>query len=337
MAVNEAKIGTPPPAHAPKESTRDERPMTTAEIEAQMRAARANEKPLPTFAPVAEKQVRLPPGIKPSDPDAVAQFQAWTKAGSPANWDAEAFRAAAVAVAAVVPRGTGADASSGANLAEKSRNFAENRPDPAVDLVELYGDSASRAVTEAFADVVAAKLPPPEPARPLPPAASDSESPSRGVPKGNLPPDKQITGGFGVSAGAASLEYVPLDGSEVCKLLQGLLLLTAEQIQNDLRLSLAVTYPRVRARVELIVESYTGDADFKIVRHLPEQNRAPVDVARQHADEVCFVIVAQRQEFGADGKPESPANALRAEMGLEIPHKQLIDTPTGRVIVDRRS
>ena len=310
-------IGHVPPAHAPKETSQ---PLTTEEVERQMALARAHEKPQVTFSPPADQQIRLPPGVSSGDPDAVAQFQAWTRANAPADWDAASFRAGGSGVAVKI-EGSGA----------KTPKSADLRPDPAAIAVldgAFRALDGERAVAAPVADAPKSHQP----------AASDSESPSRGVPKGTTDPGKAITGGFGVSTAGISREYIPMDGSEVCLLAQALLVDLAEQIARDLRFSLAVTYPRVRVRAELIVESYVADADFRVTRVAadPEGRLTPEEIARLHADEVVFVVVNQRQEVAADGRADSPANALRGELGLEIPHKQLVETPTGSVVVDRR-
>lgn len=326
-----AKIGTPPPAHAPRETSQ---PLTTEAMAAQLAKARAHEKDLPTFAPPPDQQVALPPGVKPGDPDAVAQFRAWIDAKRPTNWDAAAFRAGVVAPVADVPRGTPAAPVDPVSAAGSAR------PDP----TELEGSDAIAAVSAAFAAmtegktaVTEGKTADPPPLERRQPAASDTESPSRGIPSPISDPGKQIKGGFGVAAAAAGLEYIPLDGRELGTLLQAFLVEIAERLTNDLRFSIAVTYPRVRARVELIVESYMSETDFRIVRHFPEINRAPLEIAREHADEICFVIANERREVAADGSVSAPANAIRAELGVEIPHKQVIETPAGRLVVDRQS
>lgn len=303
------QIGHVPPAHAPRESTLDSRPMTTEEVEAQMALARRHEKTLPPLAPRAEDQMRLPPGVKPGDPDAVEQTRAWIAAGAPGEWPI-------------------------------SPKMAEIAP-------EIASDPALAAVDTALAVLEAAKVPAaarpsvvetpaaaPEPYRP---AASDSESPARGIPKPIADAGKAITGGFGVASAAGSGDYIPLDGNELCALAQGLLVDLAERLSKDLRFSIAVTYPRVRCRVELIVESFMVDSDFRVQTVAVEKGETALEVARALGDEICFVVVNQRQEVDARGNAESPANAMRGELGLEIPRKQVIATPTGTVVVDRRN
>jgi hypothetical protein len=135
------------------------------------------------------------------------------------------------------------------------------------------------------------------------PAASNTDSPSRGMPRPQAP-DKAITGGWG----NISDSYEPLNGAEV----RATALLLADELvkilDNDLRFTLASTYPRVEISLELKVNSYLADQPL--------------------------VIRRQRREFNERDESETPANAMRAEIGSEPPRKQAIDTPGGRMFVD---
>lgn len=168
-------------------------------------------------------------------------------------------------------------------------------------------------------------------AEPYRPAASNTDSPSRGVPRPIADPGKRITGGFG-DVGEA--QYFPLDGLELKVLIEALLDDLHARIQDDLRFARAMTYPRVRARVEIIVECYAADAGFVIPKIAKPHEKTPIDVARSHADECVFILSSQRQEFDEDNQPQSAPNAIRQELGMGIPRKQSVQTPGGRMIVD---
>jgi len=126
------------------------------------------------------------------------------------------------------------------------------------------------------------------------------------------------------------------------------------QITNDLRFSMAICYPRVTARVIVEIEAYNADAtrvsgirgatravdgdgsydpSFSITK-IAAHDKTPLAIARECANEVCFVVRADKVEMTATGESISPPNAIRAELGLVIPRKQAIVTPQGRLIVD---
>lgn len=186
-------------------------------------------------------------------------------------------------------------------------------------------------------------IPPPPPAAqptptgfvdpPLPyqRAASDTDSPSRGIPRAVADPGKQVTGGFG-DAGQA--QYYPLDGLELKELVRSLLDKLNARIEDDLRFSMAITYPRVAVRLELIVEGYPVDASFQIPTVLPPHEKTPIDVAREYGNEIVFVVREQHVEMTADGESVTPPNLLRQELGIRVPRKQAVMTPTGRQLVD---
>jgi hypothetical protein len=162
------------------------------------------------------------------------------------------------------------------------------------------------------------------------PAESDTDSPSRGMPRPIADPGKQITGGFG---NFGELQYFPMDGSELRELVLMLLDKAAEQIRTDLRFSIAMTYPRVTARVRIEVEGYATDANFAIEKVRADE-RVPIDVAREYADEVVFILVQERREFDEAGEPENPPDRLRDELGLVKPRKQMVQAGASRIIVD---
>lgn len=296
------KIGTPPPPGAPVEKTQ---PLTAEALQAQLAAASRNEK---TLAPLNfAKTAQIPPvsAMKKDDLPVAAPAR-------PDPSATDAFHVEPTAAAA-------ADAVS--------------TPDPPPAAVELTGDAANSALTDAFHRLQAARkaeAPAAGPDEPYRPAASDTDSPSRGVPRPVADPGKQPTGGFGAVGEA---QYFPMDGSELKLVVEGLLGTIAHRIQNDLRFSPAICYPRVRVRAEVIVESYAVDP-WIVPVVAKEHDRTPLDVAREYGHEVVFVLVEQRQEFTKDGEIESPANAIRMEIGVVPPRKQMVEVPGGRMMVD---
>lgn len=163
------------------------------------------------------------------------------------------------------------------------------------------------------------------------PAASDTESPSRGQPRPVDDPGKKITGGFG-DAGEA--QYFPLDGSELRELIYALMDQLHARLQDDLRFTMAICYPRVSARVVIEVEAHVADQSFDIPKVMVPYAKTPIEVARAHGDQVVFALVAERVEMEADGTSITPPNQTRLDLGLTIPRKQAIETPTGRQLVD---
>ena len=194
---------------------------------------------------------------------------------------------------------------------------------------------------------------------PTQPAASNSDSPSRGMPGTAYSPHRAkdplaVEGGFGIGSG----EYFALDGQEMKVCLQQLLdevlsqaendarvvglsgatgatlalraILLADtedqtvtlenaganpdgdlvaaittlcdafhrDLQTDLRMGLAWTYPSYGVILTLTVCAYAGHEGFTIQKH--------------------------RREFDETGEPETPPDALREELGLPIPGRQVV-------------
>lgn len=162
------------------------------------------------------------------------------------------------------------------------------------------------------------------------PAASNTDSPSRGMPRAVDDPGKAITGGFG-SPGEA--QYYAINGLELQEVVRKLLDQLNERITNDLRFSIAITYPRISVRLKLEVESHAQNAGVEIV-YAKKDERTPLDVAEAHADEVCFVLREVKREFDDDGVPENPPDRMREELGLPVPRKRMIQAGATRVMVD---
>lgn len=174
-------------------------------------------------------------------------------------------------------------------------------------------------------------IPPPDPTKHLP-AASNTDSPSRGIP--TITPEKRITGGFGDTGEA---QYYPLDGSELRALVNALMDGIHARIEDDLRFNLAVTYPRCTARVVVEIEAYGQDQTMTVEKvMIPPHERTPMEVARLYGDQIVFCVVAERAEMTEDGQSLAPPNQTREELQLPIPRKTAVDTPGGRMIVDVR-
>lgn len=162
------------------------------------------------------------------------------------------------------------------------------------------------------------------------PAASQTDSPSRGIPQPIADPGKVITGGFG-DAGEA--QYYPLDGSELKELVRHLMDELNSRIEDDLRFHIAITYPRIRARVIIEVEGYAQEHGFQIQREIARE-KTPVEIARLHGDQVVFALVALRQEFDQEGTAENPPDRMRDELQIPKPRKQYVGTGMARSLVD---
>lgn len=309
--------GVAPPAHAPYEVA-DASSGAAAQI-ALMRERGGNEKELAPFNPSAHPQLARPVVAAPPIMT--------TESGG-----------AAPPPPPVVDNGapTVPPSSSQASVSVPPTSPTVSSPlTPAVVVApERAEDAGSSPAVEA---VQPAPTPPssfsarPSTAEPYQPAASNTDSPSRGIPTPIADRGKQISGGFG---DVLEAQYFPLDGSELKALVEALLDDCYVRIQHDLRFSMAATYPRVRARVEVVVEGWAEDQSQAIIAYGKPHDRTPLDVARAKADEICFVVVAAREEFDAEGNVSSPPNAIRAELGLTAPQKQRVQTPGGPMIVD---
>lgn len=169
------------------------------------------------------------------------------------------------------------------------------------------------------------------------PAASEGESPSRGILPDLTPPKgkKEITGGFGDSGEA---QYYPLNGEELRQLVLALCDTVVAEIANDLRFSMGLVYPRAKVRIRVEVEGHAEDnnAGFVIEKvRVPKEGQpgsTPLDVARQRASDVIFVVSVGRQEFAEDGHSDAPPDAMRDELGLEKPRMTRLNGPYGGIV-----
>ena len=150
---------------------------------------------------------------------------------------------------------------------------------------------------------------------PAAPAASDTDTPTRGIPKPILDPGKQITGGWG-GAGGFEPQYYALDGTELRALVLSIWKELAGQLDIDLRFGIACTYPQVAARVTIEITGAHASAQVN-------------DVAFT-VDSRVLLLTGEKVD-----DQSTPADALRVEAGLERPFKRTIKTATGTFIVDR--
>lgn len=165
------------------------------------------------------------------------------------------------------------------------------------------------------------------------PAASDTDSPSRGVPRAISDPGKKITGGFGV---AGPPQYFPLDGSELREAVLSLFDQHVKRLQNDLRFHPGITYPRVTVEVVVRVKGWAQDNDFEMKKVTVHDGKITDAVAQEAGlTPVDIEETEILREFAEDGTPENPPDRVRDALGLEKPRKQFVETPTGRQLVDR--
>lgn len=150
---------------------------------------------------------------------------------------------------------------------------------------------------------------------PLPhhPAGSDTDTPSKGIPKPIHDLGKQITGGWGEPTGG---QYFALDGNELRVLIESLMADLKKQMTVDLRFSIALTYPQVRARVLIQIDGADQAAGI---------------------NDVKFDLIAAKV-FEADAvaldDQSTPADALRGAAGLKKPHKHLVKSGIGHQFAD---
>lgn len=358
---------TAPPADAPAQVTLPGSERPTA---GQIAQARRNEQELPVFAPkpMTAEQIRAFLG---KDPAAVPLSP--RDAAKPASiilTDAEASPVPKPIISSVKPvdqpirsklrrvlrpivdQLTGGQQLTGTHLNGIPDHAAAER---AQALADATGSALDQSIADAAAidagllpplepatDADAAataqgELPPPAiaPAQPWQPAASDTDTPSRGLPTAIADKNKQITGGFGLAMDA---QYFPLDGAELREVIYALLGKIHDQLRDDLRFTLATTYPRVTARVVVEVSAYATDQSFQITRVAVDHKKTPLEVAREYADEVCFVVMASVDEMTPEGESVLPPDKMRKELRLARPHKQAIDMPGGgRSFVDIKS
>jgi len=305
------KVGAAPPPDAPIESAAPLQPST---LEFQQQQARSNERTLPPFAP---KPMGLVSGVVAAVRSAIMPPKAEPVAPAP---DPEPSRVQ--------------------QLAEEF--FGD---EPYLPVVQQQADAAPVSpfhdpMISGDVDQLVDVLPElTAEDRLRMPAASNSETPSKGL-LPSLVPDTMPDKFDGISRGGFSdvndAQYFPLTGEELRELVCALADTLIAQVRNDLRFSLALTYPRVRAVLRLEVEGAAEDKDggFVIEKVFAPKAGTPggtaLEIARQRANQVCFVIQAVRQEFSEDGQSDQPPDAIRDELGLSRPRKTIIQGQGGQ-------
>lgn len=315
--INDGGSFTPPPPDAPIEKTAPGSERATPE---QIALARAHERELPAFAPKPMNAAQIKALIG-KDVDVVD----------------------VVPAAPAVRENTSSFKPVDHPLPSKLRRIirpAVNAPVEATTKIILTDAHAVDAdVAAAVAPLAGASAPEPdfEPILPHMKAGSNTDSPARGIPTATADPNKKITGGFGVP-GEGPADYFPLDGTELRAVVEQLLDEVYARIQDDLRFSIACTYPRVSARVEVIIEAYGMDKPIVIPRVARAHDKTVLQTARAHAEEIVFVVAQQRTEMTEAGESVTPPNQMRQDVGLEIPRKHRIETPSGGSMwVDRNT
>lgn len=172
------------------------------------------------------------------------------------------------------------------------------------------------------------------------PAASNTDSPSRGMPRRDPRAGLNVTGGWGdANAGA---QYFALSGDDLRTIAQQMLLEIHDRIANDLRFSIALVYPRVSVRASLHIHGFAGGPQsFEIERIRPADvagpggSPAPEAIAQALADEVVFTLIAERREVDDAGDSVAAPDQLRDEFGMERPGKRVVGgTGTNKRMAD---
>jgi hypothetical protein len=284
LATPEGAPPIPPPG-APRERNQPLKPELLAE---QLAKARENERTLEPLAYVGV--VPQPPAPKVSlKPSAAVPAGAEDTAGDldTASSLAKAFTESLASRGLDIP----------APSAEVGGTAPATEPGP--------GEEANARSAEAEEGTALARNPFP--------AGSDTDSPSRGIPHPSHDPGKQVTGGFGVGA----MEYFALDGSEVQVIVKRLLARLGKQLEADLRLTLAITYPQVRIRALVSIDGATEASSV---------NAQAFDLVEA---EILHLEAVEVDD------PETPPDALRDEAGLERPFKRVVQMGAGRTLADR--
>jgi hypothetical protein len=325
--------GAPPPPGAPIEVAQ---PVSDAWTREAARLARANERDLPPFNPNAGGEVseaavrarevdalmgghgRKRPPVQPSAPaSSIIAAEPTHKSIIITDADApDTQQSAADAPAPLAPAAPDASAPPPPAPAPAPAPEAPpviERPAPGSKLAQAARDRLAHRERVAQ------------------PAASATDSPARGIPTRASDPGKQITGGFG---DAIEQQYFPLDGRELKEVVLGLMDKLAVQLENDLRFGMAMVYPRVSATVVVRIDCYAQEMSFEIPKRAVT-HKTTVEVAEAAgAVPTSINLEANVAEFSPDGESLMPPNRMRKELGLEVPRKQRVATPTGYAVVD---
>jgi hypothetical protein len=344
IKIDDASFHAPPPG-APVQVTALEIPGLTAE---QLIRIRQNERELAplNFESAGAGRSNMPPPVilgADGQPIAAVQAQPAVDTRPPAPPAQVVDATAAIEQAGPAPTRTTGSRSRLAAVAQKLSDLVRPAADAAVAEppvvesapVESAPPADQPAPTSSLADAARALRDRPDAgAGTYQPAASNTDSPSRGIPTAATDPGKQITGGFG-DAGEA--QYYPLDGTELRELVLAQMDRLVDRLRDDLRFSIAVTYPRVTARVVIEVDAFVSDASFQVPVAPVVANKTPIEIARERGDEVVFVLKEEMREMSGDGESITPPNQVRQDLGIEIPRKRFVQAGAARLMVDRLS
>ena len=152
------------------------------------------------------------------------------------------------------------------------------------------------------------------------PAASRTDSPSRGIPTPSADPGKQVTGGWGPTGSGS--EYFALNGDELKQIAIALAGRLTQALEGDLRFGLSVVYPQVRISLHLTVDGRTPEG-----RDLDLRDR---DNTRTELDFSRILDLAADVE----DSEETPAGKIRDDFQIRGPRKQVIRAGAARLLVD---
>ena len=237
---------------------------------------------------------------------------------------------------------------------------------------------APAPVQPAHAPIKAAVVPPAQSRAPEPTmsAASNTDSPSRGVPGTAHSPFRdptkdplRVEGGFGGGSG----EYFALDGTELRECVAYLLGDLFDQAENDMRivglsedrvaaltLTLAIPdrgdsgevgFDLVRTRgnpdgdlvqaIDALFAAFMAeiksDLRFGIAAAYPEYALTLTLGVTAYPGDAGFTLLRHRREKNEFGEVETPPDALREELGLTVPRRQIaLSGPLGPLSSDVR-
>src|SRR6266705_2048961 len=246
-----------PPAHAPHETAK---PLSPELLAQQLAKATEHEVLLP---------LPSPPGVKPKQlpfPSPIPEGVSLKPALAAAVKDAEQGPAQGAASPPVAPPS------------------AEQGPGGEVQVPSLGpGGGIEPSVPD-----IALALPVPAPPLPHQKAASDTDTPSAGQPHPIADPGKVITGGWETPTGS---QYFALNGDELRILVTDLMARLVEAMGGDLRFSVALTYPQVRATVTLQIDGVSPDAGvndvaFTLQATAADTEETPADYHRDQTGQV---------------------------------------------------
>lgn len=298
---------SPAPPGAPHETSQ---PLAPAAVHEQLALAAQNERTLapldfgPKVAPPPIKGVSLAPSQAVPDPEVTEVSKGGQKAQEKAGGPAQD----------VTHPGTPSPGLAEAPQIPGPPSLAEAPPQAAAQPTAAgEGGAEVHGSLEAEFNGPKAEVPVPDSGAPRRPAESNTDSPSRGQPKFQADPGKQVTGGWGADGGG---QYFALDGLELAQVADQLFFQLKQQIKGDLRFGLACVYPQVRLRLLLQVDGVDPGAAV---------NEQKFDLGATRV----LDLVERMQDDDA-----TPADALRDQAGLLKPRKQLVQAGATRIMVD---